>query len=319
MTSASNRFTMSVESGLHAGASQTLGADRYILGSSVESDIVLLDGAVEPRHAAIQEWESQLHVEPLGSDIVVDGGERLRAGTVHPLRMPVSLVIGDARLTFSSMNSSAATRASAIASMPLRAPSTRRTKMLAGGALVGLGLIALIAHPLANVALSQRPEVTAASVRAAADAAAERDKDTAPRLSLPKLAANAVSTAAVSLREQVDRAGLLNITIDSGSGVIAASGSLDPKHAAQWQTVQQWFDERFGGDITLVNDVRVKEEKVPVSLALEGVWRGPNPHLLIRGQKYMEGAVLDGGWSIEQIEAERVLLQKQGRLVAVRY
>jgi hypothetical protein len=54
-------------------------------------------------------------------------------------------------------------------------------------------------------------------------------------------------------------------------------------------------------------------------LSIEGVWRGQHPHLLIRGQKYLEGAMVDGGWAIERIEAEKVLLRREGKLVAVRY
>ena len=107
--------------------------------------------------------------------------------------------------------------------------------------------------------------------------------------------------------------------VEAGPGVVTAAGTVEPGATARWQSIQQWFDERFAGEITLVNGVDVKAEKMPVSLGIEAVWRGEPSHLIIRGQKYLEGAVLDGGWTIHRIEAERVILQRDGRLVAVRY
>jgi type III secretion protein D len=138
-------------------------------------------------------------------------------------------------------------------------------------------------------------------------------------LSIPDPGSDAVKAAADAMRAEVERMGILNVLVEPGVGIVAATGTIDPKAAAQWQTVQRWFDERFEGDITLVNGVSVRAEKVPLSLSIEGVWRGAHPHLLIRGQKYLEGAMLDGGWAIERIEAEKVLLRREGKLVAVRY
>jgi type III secretion protein D len=125
--------------------------------------------------------------------------------------------------------------------------------------------------------------------------------------------------AARALQAELERVGLVNVVVDAGPGIVSAAGTIEPSTASRWQSVQQWFDERFAGEITLVNSVGVKAEKLPVSLGIEAVWRGEPSHLVIRGQKYLEGAVLDGGWSIHRIEAERVLLQRDGRLVAVRY
>ena len=60
-------------------------------------------------------------------------------------------------------------------------------------------------------------------------------------------------------------------------------------------------------------------EKLPASLGIEGVWRGPQPYIVVRGQRYLVGAVVDGGWAIRGIEADRVMLEREGRLVAMRF
>jgi type III secretion protein D len=209
--------------------------------------------------------------------------------------------------------------------------SMSRSRLLIGVGLVSIVSIALMMHSLADAPISQTAGAIPADLRQTwlasatnpADipvAAISRDvvqRDASP--GIPDPGSDAVKAAADAMRAEVERMGILNVVIEPGVGIVAATGTIDPKAAAQWQTVQRWFDERFEGDITLVNGVSVRAERVPVSLSIEGVWRGDHPHLLIRGQKYLEGAMLDGGWAIERIEAEKVLLRREGKLVAVRY
>jgi type III secretion protein D len=68
-----------------------------------------------------------------------------------------------------------------------------------------------------------------------------------------------------------------------------------------------------------VSAVTTKEEKAPSSIAVEAVWRGSLPYLLISGQKYFVGALLDDGWTVDRIEEGRVLLSRNGRLAALPY
>ena len=203
--------------------------------------------------------------------------------------------------------------------------SMPRSRLLAGAGLVSIVSIGLVMHSLADVPISQTTGAFNGGVRQALFLSTANAPDILPAVAretgpgVPDLASDKVAAAADAMRAEVERMGILNVLIEPGVGIVAATGTIDPKAAAHWQTVQRWFDERFEGDITLVNGVSIKAEKVPVSLSIEGVWRGDHPHLLIRGQKYLEGAMLDGGWSIERIEAEKVLLRREGKLVAVRY
>lgn len=68
-----------------------------------------------------------------------------------------------------------------------------------------------------------------------------------------------------------------------------------------------------------MNGVIVKEEKQPSSIAIEAVSRGPQPYLLVGGQKYFVGALLADGWAVTQIEDGRVLLSRNGRFAAIAY
>lgn len=68
-----------------------------------------------------------------------------------------------------------------------------------------------------------------------------------------------------------------------------------------------------------MNGVVVKEDKQPSAIAVEAVWHGTEPYLLIGGQKYFVGALLADGWAVNRIEEGRVLLSRNGRFAAIPY
>ncbi|MDE5453996.1 hypothetical protein GWE18_14190 [Bradyrhizobium sp. CSA112] len=328
MSLPSNCLTMSIESGLYAGSSHEFAPGRYTIGSSVDADIVLMEADVEPIHALIDATGPEIQVEALAGRISVGAQKHLATGARQIVATPLRINIGAVQLHFSRADDSSPQSRSGLlgASMP-------RSRLVMGAGLVGIVSIGLMMHSMADVPISQttgafhggvRQVLLASTANVPDISPAEVAREAVPReregsANVPDLASDRVKAAADAMRAEVERIGILNVLIEPGIGIVAATGTIDPKAAAQWQTVQRWFDERFEGDITLVNGVSIKTEKVPVSLSIEGVWRGDHPHLLIRGQKYLEGAMLDGGWAIERIEAEKVLLRREGKLVAVRY
>jgi hypothetical protein len=323
MSLPSNCLTMSIESGLYAGSSHEFTPGRYTIGSSVDADIVLMEADVEPLHAVIDASGPEIQVEALAGRISVGAQKHLATGARQIVAMPLRMNIGAVRLHFSRANDlGPQSRGGPFG------PSTSRSRLLMGVGLVSIVSIGLMMHSMADVPISQttgafhgdvRPVLLASTANVPDVLPAEVARGAVPREREGDLASDKVKAAADAMRAEVERMGILNVLIEPGVGIVAATGTIDPKAAAQWQTVQRWFDERFEGDITLVNGVSIKTEKVPVSLSIEGVWRGDHPHLLIRGQKYLEGAMLDGGWAIERIESEKVLLRREGKLVAVRY
>nr|AUR80054.1 Y4yQ [Bradyrhizobium sp.] len=323
-----NCLTMSIESGLYAGSSHAFVPGRYTIGSSMDADIVLMDADVEPLHAMIDTSGAELQVEALVGRISIGPQKYLAAGARQAVATPLRMNIGAAQLHFSRADDPGPQSRGSLFGV-----SMSRSRLLMGVGLVSIVSIALMMHSLADAPISQTAGAIHADLRqtwlaSAANPidipvtgivreAVQREREGG--LSIPDPGSDAVKAAADAMRAEVERMGILNVLVEPGVGIVAATGTIDPKAAAQWQTVQRWFDERFEGDITLVNGVSVRAEKVPLSLSIEGVWRGAHPHLLIRGQKYLEGAMLDGGWAIERIEAEKVLLRREGKLVAVRY
>jgi hypothetical protein len=327
MSLPSKCLTMSIESGLYAGSSHAFVPGRYTIGSSVDADIVLMEADVEPLHAMIDVSGAELQVEALAGRISVGPHKDLATGERQTVATPLQMNIGAVQLHFSRSDDAGPRSQGGVLGL-----SKTRSRVLVGAGLVSMVSIGLMMHSLADVPLSQTAGAFQADLRQTLLASANPTdialpdvaKQAAARgreggIAISNLASGAVEAAADAMRAEVERLGILNVLIEPGAGIVAATGTIDPKAAPQWQTVQRWFDERFEGDITLVNGVSVKAEKAPVALSIEGVWRGQHPHLLIRGQKYLEGAMVDGGWAIERIEAEKVLLRREGKLVAVRY
>lgn len=355
MTSESDRFTVEIESGLYAGVAETLPAGRYTIGSSIEADIVLVEDGLAPHHLAVDTLGPAMRVEALADGVVIEGVATLRSGEARTMTLPMAIRIGAMRLTWRGAGGKSKKSRMQRPSVLAMGGFLSHHVWAVAAILIGGGLL-FVPNPVADASVGSRHEsvaqqpgpasLAAASAPAGAAAASwantvtsptperatapspqlptrielKRTPDTAPaRQSGARPARNGGEVAAEALRVEIEKAGFLNVTVAPGAGVVTATGTVEPTATSRWQGVQQWFDERFGGEVTLVNGVTVKADKLPVSLAIEAVWRGQHPHLIIRGQKYLEGALIEGGWAIQRIETERVLLQREGRLVAVKY
>jgi len=357
MSTGPESFTLAIQSGLYEGVVETVPEGRYRIGSDFGADIVLVEDEVAPCHVIVGVAGSSVRVEALAPGVIVDGVGAVAAGSVAEMRLPIGIVVAGTRIVLARKDAQLDARSSSRASRPVSLPPRTVIRTLLGLQILAVLILMMVPNPdadawirsepagattpsgVATIAASADPAlvparteseavpVTTGSTLAGARPAALSRSGAERRPTSPPLARDAAPLgaqlssdgAADALRAEVERVGLLNVLIEAGAGVVTAGGTVEPSATARWQSVQQWFDERFAGEITLVNGVSVKAEKLPVSLGIEAVWRGEQAHLVIRGQKYLEGAVLDGGWTIQRIEAERVLVQRDGRVVAVRY
>lgn len=341
MMSETDRFTVQVDSGLYAGVAQALPAGRYTVGSSIEADLVLVDDDFAPLHLAVDTLGPTLRIEALADGVTVNDSSTLMAGESCSVQLPVAVSIGHTRLRWLAAEPTGSAKRSDRAAMAARLARSRHV-WAAGAALFCVSLF-VVPNPVADAAIGGS-SVLLADAGKGAGKAAPVDAPTpagalagaSPRLpsrielkskiepaggASERIRAGDLNgqAATEAVRAQIESAGLLNVTVAPGAGVVTATGTIEPGAAPRWQAVQLWFDERFGGELMLVNGVTLKSEKLPNSLAIEAVWRGQAPHLIIRGQKFAEGSTLEGGWAIQSIEAERVLLKRDGKLVAVRY
>jgi hypothetical protein len=315
---------MRIASGLHAGVEQVLAGGEHTFGSGTTADFVLLDDGLEPLHFTVRLYDGRARIEALAEPCDVDGIGSLDAGESCECKLPVGIAVGACRVEFTGLTAHNTLPNAFGPSQLLGSVQRHPMPYLVGlTAVVALGIVG------ARISTWERsPTVRSQTIAAAASPssrvgapanAAVRQGDTqvdaGRKPARPRPAPDEVVKA---LKRELEEAGLLNIAVEAGSGVVAASGTVTPDAAAQWLVLQRRFDERYLGEITLINDVAVQAEQLP-ALQIEAVWRGPNPHLIIRGEKYPEGSVLESGWAVKHIEAERVVLERHGRRVTIRY
>lgn len=310
-----NDYVLAIEAGLYAGTSQSLPAGTYVIGGGVEADMVFMGEGLAPRHVLVAIDGGEARVEALADGVVLAGYGPLEAGHAVAVALPFELSIAGLLLSWTRTTSEPDTNAGG--PRGLGRLSSHLVRSAVGISLVAVAVALIASNPVADASVPTGGLAEIRKPAGAMTAAGAAGSEFTAQLTAPP--AGMMKDAAEALRAEVEKAGLLNVAVDASGGVVTAQGTVEPNAAGRWQSVQQWFDERFRGEVTLINGVAVKAEKVPSSLGIEAVWRGQQSHLVIRGQKFLEGAVLDDGWTIHRIEAERVVLKRDGRLVAVRY
>lgn len=291
-------YRFEVQSGLYAGLSGEMAAGSRLIGSGLDADLVFVEQELEPHHLRVSLSEDSVEIEALAPGVTVDGVGKVAVGTPLSLPLPATIHAGAMSIRWSAQAEAQAVPA---AYARLSTPTL---------AVASLGFLAL-AVALSTIVYNASADASIASAPVAAELA--------PKLAVSRPDDQSTRAAAQALQGEIEKAGLLNIRVGSGPGVVTAEGTIEPSLVAEWQKLQQWFDHGSNGALTLVNGVVVKEEKPPSSIAVEAVWRGTQPYLLVRGQKYFVGAMLDDGWMIHRIEEGRVLLSRNGRFAAVPY
>ncbi|MBY3517397.1 hypothetical protein HFN76_35685 [Rhizobium laguerreae] len=287
-----------VLSGLYSGLMGNSAPGTNLIGSGLDSDMVFVEQRLEPHHFRISFLHDSMgvEVEAVAAGISIEGRGDIAAGERVVVPIPVVIHAGTMSILWSAPDAAQA------GSTGMPSLSISMVAMVLVG-LLGIGAFSAFFFYGDSYTFS----ANSPGVEPASEQITNRPDDQ-------------VNQAAVkALQQDVDRAGLHNIKIASANGVLTANGTVMPASVARWQKVQQWFDHRTSGALTLVSGVAIKEEKAPPSIAVEAVWRGALPYLLIGGQKYFVGALLDEGWTVDRIEEDRVLLNRNGQLAALPY
>lgn len=286
-----------VLSGLYCGLTGKVALEASLIGSGLDADIIFVEQGLAPHHLRITLLGNSIKVEALAAGLSVEGNGNIAAGECVVVPLPVVIHVGAMSILWSAQG---AAPAGSIGTPRLSIPVL--AFVLLGS--VGVGALSTIFSYYGN-----------AGALSANSPGAQRES----KLGNNRADDQTTVAAAKDLQEEVDKAGLLNVKIGSAKGVVTAEGTVTTASATSWQKVQQWFDHRTEGALTLVNGVVIKEEKAPSAIAVEAVWRGSSPYVVIDGEKYFVGALLDDGWTLDRIEDGRVLLSRNGRLASLPY
>ena len=289
--------SLRVLTGLNAGATCMLPEGRFSIGSEPPAQILLSDEHVAPQHVVVERDEDGLRLSVEAAGVRIEGADLSAV-------LPITLSIGGVDIRCEN-SIAAKPQAWRFAWLSARI----RPSALGAGAAAGAALLAGIALlPISTKAFVPPRDAPPHSGR----------QD--PAVPSPEARATPVNDAMLrsETQEQLQARNLPGLSIDVSSGVVTIHGQLDPASASRLHDVELWFDHRFGEQAVFMSQVSPQAAR-KFSIPLDAVWNGPEPNVVVRGQRYYVGSSLPGGASIDQITLHQVRVSQNGQHYAVDY
>lgn len=345
-----------VLSGLHAGARCALQPGTCSIGSDVADAVILGDPGIGSGHLVIDVRDDVAEVEATRDGASLDGAD-LVAGERVTAALPFELAVAGVVLRLEARHQDGAPAAAAPSAAllsrvrPILRPTWRLPLLFGGMTLVGVLVpgvtsiasggvgavrpaVEMAAEPFAAAgfaapgsaaagpAVLPNPDVTPASY-AIRPAAAPRAEDVQPASARAPVAGSSagLATALQELQAELSARSLRGVDLTASGGAITARGRLDPRNESDWRSAQEWFDERYdryGRQVALIDEVRFAA--VPAAaVAVDAVWTGRNPNVVIKGQKFFEGATLPTGFRLERIAPGELHVERDGQRQILRF
>jgi hypothetical protein len=278
---------VTVEAGAHKGARLVHHGDAVRIGSDLANDAVLIADGLAARHVRISEidpWRSTILVAAEDEPVMAPLGKVLRNGQSRRLELPALVQAGQATI-----------RIEMARRWQDLMPQGRRTYIAVGAVLalvVGMSAVSSL-------------------FRLADPSAYSSSFETAR---LPGTGGKSADAAREALRLELDKAGFgSEIRLEMNpSGSLVAAGTIDPSQAAKWRDILKWYDSRPNSPL-LVNNV-TRSAQMAEMPQLRSVWVDSSPSVVTStGQTVRVGDTITGGWQIESINRNGVVLTKDGK------
>lgn len=280
-------LVLTVEAGRHAGARLWRSGDRLAVGSDLANDAVLIADQLAAQHFSVTIADilrGIVEIEAIDDTITLENGRVLRPGQSWKRPMPLRFRAGQAQFRVEP-----ARRVQDVV------PGGRKT-ILAIGAVAALAIGISLLSSISS-AISGRSSLAGFGANASLSAGE-----------------SAVQTARNALMEQIRQAGIPgDIQVEAGpSGTVIATGTVDPAGLEKWRDVLKWYDTRPDSPL-LVNNVSRGTANAQTP-QFRSVWVDGNPHVVLAtGQTARAGDTVPGGWRIETIDRNGVVLVRDGR------
>ncbi|BAM93195.1 hypothetical protein S58_72310 [Bradyrhizobium oligotrophicum S58] len=327
MPASPSPFELAIRSGLHAGVRQELDAGTYLLGHSMDADVVLMDDCLAPLHARLALEADCCEVESTADGVLLNG-TLLGAGEARISRYPADIVLNGIQLRctrkrrtigLSFLRYGLGTAAILVClALLLQGFPADADKVTGDGVYAtaewprspGCVSDCSTKYPSKHAAASPAPTLAPASLPGQGRTGRTGAGPGAPAADL--------NGAADALRQRLAAAGLTTVEIVSDSSAITARGNIDSAALGKWRDIERWFDGTFGIAIVLTSQVEAKSASPSTPLTVQAIWAGAGPYVIDgRGQKLFAGAVINDGWIVDRIEQNRVVLRRGADLLAV--
>lgn len=119
------------------------------------------------------------------------------------------------------------------------------------------------------------------------------------------------ASPAEALRAQLRQAGLEGLQVEDAGNHLVVSGNFSAQQHSDWQTVQRWFDQRYGSHQVLISNATPSVEPDRPAFRFQAVWLGDNPYVInATGERLYPGAALSEGWILAEIAADGLTLRR---------
>lgn len=291
-------FSVSVLSGMHAGAVLPLAPGSHLFGRDRAADVVLEDSPVAARHFTLDLSDREVVVEAMASGLVANG-TGLEPGDPVVFGFPLEIALGDIRLR---IDDALPGPASDVEPPPEIAPTAapRSISLIAVGAFLVCSCVA------AYLAIGGFGETAGAT-----GITANSNLDTPNQRAI---------AAAKFLSDRLARAGFAGaIVAEAEDGTVRASGVIPPEKRAAWEAIQRDYDGAYGSRVILHAKVQGAEGERP-NISIQAVWSGPQPYVVVAdGDRVPEGGSVGDGWTVEAILGDHIDLHRGGASVSLKY
>ncbi|MEP7456660.1 FHA domain-containing protein [Phyllobacterium sp. SB3] len=279
-----------VTAGVHDGVLLPLEGSSYRLGSAADCDLTLSDRAVAAHHMTLQLQGSNVLIEAIEGDVVIDGDTLVPAG--HGVRspLPFEFEIGGATIALSS---------------PVSGTDSLRKMPRASWIAIGGGALTLLTIAAVQAGVSD----FLGSGNAPVAHLAAKHGQVVESIHAPA----ADGPVAASLKTRLAEIGLSGLEVDADGTRLTVSGDLSADDQKAWANIQNWFDRTYGGTYVLTSMVGAMAPKVHPKFNLQAVWFGDAPYAISSdGTRLYKGAALEDGWIIKDIRDGRLIASRQG-------
>ena len=293
-----------IASGLHAGADCILPNRPFTIGADSAADVILHDEGIAPVHLMLEPEGDDLKIIVRASGVSVEGIP-LEPNDTVVAALPASITLGSVMLrcegsATGSVLALEAGDAVSVRSATALLPRTTLGRAAGAGCLLALVVCMITLRTLLG-------NVTPAHAASHVQPVASNEGGVSGPVALRTLTSRELAVL-----------GLKGIALDVQSGIVTVTGHIDPEEAPKIHLLEVWFDHRFGDGAVLLSQVVLAKQE-PLSLSLQAVWAGPDPNIVVGGQRYAEGSTLPDGSVVQQISEHTVVLLQHGQPYSLEY
>ena len=299
---------LSVVSGLHAGSECVLPSQPFTIGVDPAADVILHDDGIAPIHLVLEAEGGDLRINIRADGVVVEG-TALENGETVLAAFPVGITLAGVQLLCRGP-ASATPEIGVLDDVVIVRPASALLPRTTAGRAAAAGLIFVLIAVVSGRMLSG-----GSTAHAAVSSSRAIVEDGIGRYGPPPTAKD----LRLKTMQKIRMLGIAGMGLDVDAGIVTMTGHLDVSDGPKLHALELWFDRRFGDNAVLLSQVVMGHNDPPPAIALESVWAGPNPNILVHGRRYTEGDSLPDGAVIEKITEQNVQLLQNGRQYVLSY